>query len=74
MSNVKEIDLNKFEKFKVTGIYRNGRRFRPLVYTNPSSAFSINLYALANDPELRDSSVWGITKDGKQKLLKRVYN
>lgn len=74
MSNIKEIDLSKFEKFKVTGIYRDGRRFRPLVYTNHSAAFSINLYALARDPELRDSSVWGITKDGKQKLLKRVYN
>lgn len=65
MSNVKEIDLNKFVEFKVTGIYRDGRRFSPLVFTNPCFAFGINLWK---------GSVWGITKDGKQKLLKRVYN
>ena len=65
MSNIKEIDLSKFVEFKVTGIYRNGRRFSPLVYTSPSTAFQINLW---------QGSVWGITKDGKQKLLKRVYN
>jgi hypothetical protein len=65
MSNTKEIDLSKFEKFKVTGTYRNGQRFSPLVYTNPYFAFGINLW---------QGSVWGITKDGKQKLLKRVYN
>ena len=65
MSNIKEIDLSKFVKFKVTGTYRNGRRFSPLEYTNPSYAFGINLW---------QGSVWGITKDGNQKLLKRVYN
>jgi hypothetical protein len=54
-----------FVKFEITGTLRNGRRFKKMKFSNFSAASMINLYR---------GSVWGITEDGKRKLLRRVYN
>lgn len=56
---------NMFVKFVVTGKeYLSNKCFR-LVYKESWYAFSINLW---------NGRVWGITKEGKRKLLKRVIN
>lgn len=54
-----------FIKFEVTGVLRDGTRFKKMVFGSFKTASMINLYA---------GSVWGITEDGKRKLLRRVYN
>ena len=51
-------------EFHVTGINRNGKRFK-LVYSSLYMAMSINLYR---------GSVYGVLDNGTRKLLKRVYN
>lgn len=59
-----EVD-NMFVKFIVTGKeYLSDKRFKS-VYTKSFTAFHINLW---------NGRVWGITKEGKRKLLKRVIN
>lgn len=52
-----------FTEYHVTGILKNGRRFKRMTYSDPFYAFGINLWR---------GSVWGITKEGKRKLLKRT--
>ena len=54
-----------FVKFEVTGKMRGAKRFKPLQFSSFTSASMINLYS---------GSIWGITEDGKRKLLRRVYN
>ena len=54
-----------FTKFEVTGVLRNGRRFKKMTFSSLMAASMINLYS---------GSVWGVTEDGKRKLLRRVYN
>ena len=54
-----------FATFEVTGMTRGGRRFKPMRFSSLRAASMINLYS---------GSVWGVTEDGKRKLLKRVYN
>lgn len=51
-------------EFHVTGITRNGKRFK-LVYSSLYMAMSINLYR---------GSVYAVLDNGTRKLLKRVYN
>lgn len=59
-----EVD-NMFIKFVVTGrYYLSDKRFKS-VYTKSFMAFNINLW---------NGRVWGVTKEGKRKLLKRVIN
>ena len=53
----------KYEKYIVTGVDRNGKRFRK-EFSEPRWAFGINLWR---------GSVWGLL-NGKRKLLNRVYN
>lgn len=52
------------DKYIVTGILVNGRRFKAIHTTNRLYAFGINLYR---------GSVWEVV-DGKRKLLLRVWN
>ena len=54
-----------FTRFEVTGKMRGGKRFKPLRFSSFNAASMINLYS---------GSIWGITEDGKRKLLRRVYN
>ena len=54
-----------FKRFEVTGMMRGGRRFKPLRFSSFTSASMINIYS---------GSIWGVTEDGKRKLLRRVYN
>ena len=54
-----------FTTFEVTGMTRGGRRFKPMRFSSFKAASMINLYS---------GSVWGVTEDGKRKLLRRVYN
>lgn len=51
------------DSYIVTGVDRDGKRFRKS-YTNPHFALAINLW---------NGSVWQV-RDGKRKLIKRVYN
>jgi hypothetical protein len=61
----KTFNTNEFEKYYVTGILVNGKRFSQC-WTNFYYANGINLYR---------GSVWGVRKDnGKRQLLKRVFN
>lgn len=55
--------MNTFILYKVTGILRNGRRFKAIYYSNAIDASRINLW---------HGSIYGIQEDGKCKLLKRV--
>ena len=54
-----------FTRFEVTGMMRGGRRFKSLRFSSFKAASMINLYT---------GSIWGVTEDGKRKLLRRVYN
>lgn len=54
-----------FVKFEVTGTLRNGSRFKKKTFSGFNAASMINLYS---------GSIWGVTEDGKRKLLKRVCN
>lgn len=51
--------------YVVTGVDRNGIRFKPIRTTNAIHASGINLFR---------GSLWEETNDGKRKLLKRVWN
>lgn len=56
--------MREFSSFVVTGKTITGVRFRK-EYDEPQWAFGINLWA---------GSVWGVSRrDGKRKLLKRVW-
>lgn len=57
-------DSLAYAEFHVTGILRNGTRFKK-VYSSALFAMSTNLYR---------GSVYGVLDNGKRKLLKRVYN
>ena len=54
-----------YTRFEVTGTFRGGKRFKPLRFSSFAAASMINLWS---------GSIWGITEDGKRKLLRRVYN
>ena len=54
-----------FIKFEVTGTFRNGSRFKKMQFSSFSAASMINLYS---------GSIWGVMKNGKRKLIRRVYN
>ena len=54
-----------FTRFEVTGMMKGGRRFKPLRFSSFKTAEIINLW---------NGSIWGVTENGKRKLLKRVYN
>lgn len=61
-----EYIVGDFEKFKVTGVLRNGTRFHPIFTTNYTYANGINLYR---------GTLFGFHKESKQwKKLKEVYN
>lgn len=63
-----EIIFSDYKGFVVTGVDTSGKRFKSSHSSNTQgamTAFSTNLW---------QGSVWGILKDGKRKLLKRVYN
>jgi hypothetical protein len=56
---------NMFVKFVITGrLYNSNTRFR-MSRTTIGQALCINLW---------NGSIWGVTKEGKRKLLKRVIN
>lgn len=54
----------KGDKYHVTGRLVNGKRFKPIITDSPHYALAINLY---------QGSVWQV-RDGKRKLIKRVFN
>ena len=54
-----------FTRFEVTGKMRGGKRFKPLRFSSFETASMINVW---------EGSIWGVTEDGKRKLLRRVYN
>ena len=54
-----------FTRFEVTGRMRGGKRFKPLKFSSFMAASMTNLHS---------GSIWGITEDGKRKLLRRVYS
>jgi len=54
-----------FKEFHVTGVLRNGRRFKTMKFSSYNTAICINLWR---------GSVWGVKEDGSRKLLKRSYN
>jgi hypothetical protein len=54
-----------FVKFEVTGTLRNGVRFKKMQFSSFNAASMINVW---------NGSIWGVTEDGKRKLLRRVYN
>ena len=54
-----------FTRFEVTGMMSGGKRFKPLRFSSFKTASMVNLHT---------GSIWGITEDGKRKLLRRVYN
>ena len=54
-----------FTRFEVTGKLRNGSRFKKMTFSSLMAASMINLYS---------GSIWGVTEDGKRKLIRRVYN
>ena len=56
------LNMNNIE-YAVTGVTTDGKRFR-LSYSSIMQALGINLYR---------GSVWEV-KNGKRKLIKRVYN
>lgn len=58
------IAMYECNEFHVTGINRNGKRFK-LVYSSLYHAMRINLW---------NGSVYAVLDSGKRKLLKRVYN
>jgi hypothetical protein len=52
------------KKYKVTGVDKNGKRFK--IETNSRIyAFGINLWR---------GSVWGLQENNKWKLLERIFN
>lgn len=60
-----EINTADYSQYIVTGLDRDGKRFR-LIYTQATTAFFINLWR---------GHVWGVRKvDGKREKLKSVYN
>ncbi len=64
-----EIDINDYTGFVVTGVkYITNQRFQ-LNYSGTVAGFHT-----ANQISLWKGSMWGITKEGKRKLLKRVIN
>ncbi len=48
-------------KYVITGILRNGRRFKPITTTTPQH---YNIW---------QGTIW-LIKDGKRKLVKRIWN
>jgi len=58
-----EIEHQVGDKYHVTGVTVNGRRFKS-AHSNPMMALSINLFR---------GSVWQV-RGGRRKLIKRVYN
>tara|TARA_B000000557_G_scaffold259061_1_gene254364 strand:- start:2077 stop:2247 length:171 start_codon:yes stop_codon:yes gene_type:complete len=54
-----------FIMFEVTGMTRDGKRFKPIRFNSFTAASMINLW---------HGSIWGISENGKRKLLKRIYN
>ena len=52
------------DKYHVTGRDRKGKRFKTIITDNWYYAKAINVY---------NGSVW-LVRDGKRRLLKRVYN
>ena len=52
------------DKYHVTGVDRDGKRFKPMVYDNYHYASAINLWR---------GSVW-LVRNGKRHLVKRVWN
>ena len=54
-----------FTRFEVTGKMKGGKRFKPLRFSSFKTASMVNLHT---------GSIWGVTEDGKRKLLRRVYN
>lgn len=58
-----EKEVNTSQKdFVITGIDRNGKRFKPIKTNTPQH---YNIYK---------GSLWKITENGKRKLVKRYYN
>jgi len=60
----KELD-EMFDHFITTGRYYNSNKKFRSRYEKSFHAFSINLW---------NGRVWGVTKEGKRKLLKQVIN
>jgi len=60
--------LNSYSKIRVTGVLKNGKRFKAMEYSSDiagqMTAFGINLW---------QGTVWGILPNGKKELIKRVY-
>jgi hypothetical protein len=54
-----------FARFEVTGMMRGGKRFKPLRFSSFTAASMINLYS---------GSIWGVSEDGKRKLLRNTPN
>lgn len=59
----KTFDLDQFKSYQITGILTNGKRFKPIQYSDVQWAMGINLY---------NGSIWGIKSDNKRVLLKRI--
>ena len=60
----KTITIQPGDKFVVTGILRNGRRFKAMTFDTWRYASSINLWR---------GSVW-LLRDNKRTLIRSVYN
>lgn len=51
--------------FTITGVLKNGKRFKPLRKESYELACMINLW---------NGSIWANTEDGRRVLIKRVIN
>ena len=58
-----QVDLSQYSKFLVVGVDFWGRKFR-MIHSNAMHVFMINAY--------RGGNVWGISKEGKRTLLKKI--
>lgn len=58
-----EIEHKTGDKYHVTGVDLNGRRFK-IVTDNPHWALAINVYR---------GTVWQV-RDGRRRIIRRIYN
>lgn len=64
-----EINIEDYSSFIVTGrLYNSSKRFRHTYSGNYAGFCTANMINLWN------GSLWGLCKNGKRKLLKRVIN
>ena len=68
-SKEKQHSIDDFTEFHVTGVDRNGKRFKSVYSATPAG------YMRASGTNLWNGHVWGIRKDtGRRIMLKSVVN